>query len=1792
MAHVDDSLSLTSRDPVVIVSMACRFPGGVESPDDLWHLLKDGRSTASAMPQDRGWNFDRMFRPEGSDAGTCVTRSGCFIPDLADFDPEFFGIAEREATAMAPEQRVTLLTAWEAFERAGIRPQTLREQDVSVFMGYFGTDDYGPAWDEVPPQLRGRVLTGTSPSVLAGRLSYVLGLHGPAVTVDTACSGSLVALHLACQSLQSGESVLALAGGATFHARPGVFTEFSKAGALSPDGICKSFSDGADGTGWGEGVGVLLLARMSEARRRGWPVLAVVRSSAINQDGPSRTLTAPNGRAQERMIRRALSTAGLRPDEVDVVEAHGTGTPLGDPIEVEALQAVYGEHRRERPLLLGSAKSNIGHTLAAAGVGGVIKTVMALRHGLVPPTLHVGEPNRRFDWANSDIRLATEATPWPQTGRARRAAVSSFGVSGTNAHAILEEAPPEPSDSATEDMPYTAWVVSGRTEQALRDQAARLGEHLDPTARLADVGFTLAEGRTRFEHQAAVTGGSTAELCQALDALARGDVHESVFTAPAPRTDAAQAVFVFPGQGSQWAGMGVELAARSEVFAGRLRDCEEALARYCDWSLSDVLHQVPGAPGLDRVDVVQPVLFAVMVSLAALWESCGIKPAAVIGHSQGEIAAACVSGALSLQDAAKVVALRSQALTGLPGDCSMASVALAHGEVEEYLAGRGSSLSVAVVNGPRATVLAGPRAELRRVVSDLEAVDVRARMIPVDYASHSPQVEAVREDMLAALAGITPRASSVPFYSAVTGLPIDTADLTADYWYRNLRAPVRFDLAVARALEDGFRVFVESSPHSVLTASAEQVAEAAGIEQFAGVGSLRRDDGGWDRFTRSLATAYASGLPLDAAGVYGPWQPRMRALPTYAFQTRRLWLEPAAASGGTFTGAEATGHPWLGAALPLAESGGHVLTGRLSGRTSAWLHDHRVGDRAVVPGAAVVEMVIRAADQAGCDGLAELTQHQALLLPDDEPVSIQVTVAGADDDDRHRVTVFARPDRPDAVWTKHAEGVLDTRAAVPVQQPAAASWPPPGAEPVPVEEMYERYRGTAIDYRPAFRAVTAAWRSGTEFFAELALPAGVGPQPGTFGVHPVLLDAALHVTALARPDAERDTTMLPFAWRGVHLHRQGTAALRVHVVADEDDSFKLSLSDTEGRPVLTVGSLLMLPATSRLFDDLAQHRDSVFRQLWKPVATVDQSVWPGDWAVVKSSLPDLPGVESAAYPDLDTLREAVGVTGRAPGVVLWPVQQGNGSSPRPVTSVLAPLQRWLADESVLASRLVVVTQGAVATGAGETDDPEGAAVWGLLRSAQSEHPDRIALVDTDGLPGSLAAFVLAATGTEPQLAVRAGKVTALRLVRAVPDHRVDGADLDPEGTVLITGGTGTLGAAVARHLVTRHGVRRLVLTSRRGQQAAGAAELRDSLSSLGADVRIEACDVSRRDEVARLLACLGADRPLTAVVHAAGVLSDNLIESMSPGDVDLVMEAKADAARHLDELTREQPLAAFVLFSSCVATLGNAGQGNYAAANAYLEALARARRAAGRPATAMAWGLWAERSEMTAQVDSTAFARLTPGAAITPLPTDTGLRLFDAALAAEEPALVLMTMAAPAADEPVAAVLRELRRPGRRRAETAAAAERPAEDAVARLLRDLEGRDQDGRLSLLVELVHTHAAAVLGEASASLLTDDLPFKSVGMESLGAVELRSRLSASMGRRLASTVVFDHPTPARLAAHLLTVLKPAEAEATAPVPPAPPVEDTPSVITDEQIDAMDLDALLALVTADTDDADDAH
>ncbi|MEU1473388.1 beta-ketoacyl synthase N-terminal-like domain-containing protein, partial [Streptomyces sp. NPDC005761] len=1420
-----------AQEPIAIVAMGCRFPGGVTTPEELWQLVAEGRDAVSGMPDDRGWDLDQLMGEDASQPGTSYVHQGGFLEAAGDFDAGFFGISPMEAEATDPQQRLSLEVAWEAFERAGIDPEALRGGRVGVYMGS-GIQDYGDFPEGVPEAVEAYMATSRAASVISGRISYALGLEGPSFTVDTACSSSLVALHLAAQALRQDECSLALAGGVMVMSTAAPFVAFSKQRGLAPDGRCKAFSDSADGTGWSEGAGIVLLERLSDARRNGHPVLAVIRGSAINSDGASNGLTAPSGPSQQRVIRQALANARVPGAHVDAVEAHGTGTTLGDPIEAQALLATYGQDRTaEHPLKLGSFKANIGHAQAAAGVGGVIKMVMALRNGLLPRTLHIEQPSTHVDWTAGHVSLLTEAEPWIRQDHPRTAGVSAFGLSGTNVHMILQEAPePESAEApdgkstepaegrpATDDRtlpfvtpaaPVTPFLVSARSAAGLRAQADRLASFVrdgaGATARPQDLAHALIATRTAFEHRAVVLdtrapsdadGDEPTPLLSGLDALAAGAKAPHVVrgTAGGP----AQVAFVFPGQGSQWTGMAVELLASSPVFADRMRECADALAPFTEWDLLDVVHQRPGAPTFEEVDVVQPVLWAVMVSLAGLWRACGVEPAAVVGHSQGEIAAACVAGALSLEDGARVVALRSRIIRqDLAGRGGMMSVALPSAEAESVMRGWGDRLQIAVVNSPASTVVCGEKEALDELHTHLEAQGVQARRIPVDYASHSVFVEEIRDRLLAEIADVTPRPSTTTFYSTVTGGALDTTALDAGYWYENLRRTVRFEDTTRAMLEDGFTLFVEASPHpGLFIALGETIATTpAGATA---VGSLRRHSGDPARFALSLAEAYVHGAPVDWS-LFQAAAPTTRVeLPTYAFQRERYWVTAPTGAGDVLTaGLEPAGHPLLGARVPAPDTDALSLTGRLSLGTHPWLGDHRVGDSVFFPGTGHVELAGYAGDQAGCPVIEELTLEAPLVIPERGGVAVRVTVGTAGSDGRRPVTVHARTEDGEQPWTRHATGVLAPEPPTPVasdpQEAAWASgqWPPAGAEPVDLDGFYDGMAEEGLRYGPVFRGLGAAWHAGGDIYAEAALPTGT---PATdFRLHPALLDAALHGVALS--GAVGEGAALPFAWSGVSLGAVGASVVRVRVSVVGEGRVSVVLADAGGGVVASVGSLVLrsVGGERRAMAELGA-AGSLFGVEWPEVALPDagavDGVSVGRWADAVDAAGDVPDV---------VVFESV----RAGGVGI-----GSADGVRvAVCEVLGVVQEWLGDERFADARLVVRTAGAVGLPGEGPADVAGAAVWGLVRSAQSENPGRIVLLDGDS--DDMADEVARALAVgESQVVVREGRAHVGRLMRAAQsaDEAV-GVEFGSVGTVLLTGGTGTLGRVFARHLVVERGV--------------------------------------------------------------------------------------------------------------------------------------------------------------------------------------------------------------------------------------------------------------------------------------------------------------------------------------------------------------------------------------------------
>ncbi|WTL60401.1 SDR family NAD(P)-dependent oxidoreductase [Nocardia sp. NBC_01499] len=1696
-------------EPIAIVGMACRYPGGVASPEDLWRLVADGVDAVGEFPANRGWDTSGLYDPEPGARGKSYVREGGFLYSAGDFDPAFFGISPNEALGMDPQQRLLLECSWEAFERAGIDPNLLRGSTTGVFAGMM-YHDYAA--------------NSSTGAIASGRLSYVFGLEGPSVTVDTACSSSLVALHLASQALRSGECSLALASGVAVMATPEAFVEFSRQRGLAADGRCKSFSASADGTGWAEGVGVLIVERLADARRLGHPVLAVVRGSAVNQDGASNGLTAPNGPAQQRVIRQALANARLSPEGVDVVEAHGTGTTLGDPIEAQALLATYGQDRAGDPLWLGSIKSNIGHAQAAAGVGGIIKMVMAMRHGVLPKTLHVDEPTPQVDWSEGAVELLTEARPWPQVDRPRRAAVSSFGISGTNAHVIIEQAPQAvtPNDPvARTPMAVIPLVLSGKTKQALVDQARQLRAFTDVDS--IDVAFSLATERVGFEHRAVVVAADQDGLIDGLAAIADG------LGAVLDSVRGGGTALVFSGQGAQRLGMGRELCAVYPAFAAAFDAVAAAFDSHLDLPLRAVVWgDDPGL--LEQTMWAQAGLFAFEVALFRLYESWGVRPDFVAGHSIGELTAAHVAGALSLSDAVRLVAARGRLMQALPVGGAMVAVQASEAEMTPDLI---EGVSIAAINAPGSVVLSGADEQVRAVAERWEALGRKTTRLRVSHAFHSMLMEPMLAEFRAVAETIDYQSPVVPVVSNLTGQLAERFD--AEYWVRHVRETVRFADGVRYLAAAGVCRFVELGPDAVL---APMIQYTLDDTDALVVPALRTDHDAATTVVTALARLHASGGRVDWSRFFAGHGASRVDLPTYPFQHQHFWLDTREyladwlgvdLGGVAAAGLEALGHPLLAAALPAPDSAGLVLTGRIAAATHPWLADHDVLGSILLPGTGFVELAVRAGAQLGFDRLEELTLRAPLVIPEHGGVRLQVVVDAPNAAGSRPVRIFARPEQDDEPWTVHAEGTL-TAAAPPAVDLSA--WPPNDASAIAVDHAYDILLARGFGYGPVFQGLRAAWRRGDELFAEIALPEQAHADAARFGIHPALLDAAMHAALI---DDSAGAAVLPFSWTGVTLHASGATTLRVRIDQPSAERLSLFAADETGRPVLSVDSVVGRPISAEQLT--RPGTGALFGIGWEriPLSPSETVAW-AHWAE---------DIDGDPFPE----------------VVVYECRSSADSVPASVRQlthdVLAFLHAVSDDARFAESRLVVITRNALATSPGMPVDVRQAPVWGLIRAAQAEQPGRFAVADLDDRADLDAVLPLLLASGEPEIAVRADHLLVPRLTRSINvGHPVD---WHLDGTVLVTGGTGGLGALVARHLVVHHGIRHVLLSSRRGPDGPGVAELRDELAELGAAVTLAACDVADRAAVADLLAAIPPEHPLTAVIHVAGTADNGLIGALTPDRIDSVLAAKADGAWHLHELTADLNLAAFVLFSSAGGMVLAAGQGNYAAANVFLDALAAQRHSLGLPATAMAFGLWDVHTGMIEELDEAERRMRAQG--LPALPVDEALSLFDAALRTDDAVVVPLRMdqavlRARAAGLP--ALLRGLvRMPVRQLARAAIA----GDAALRARLSESTAAERD---RVLLELVRTAVAAVLGHDSAAAIEPGRAFQELGFDSLAAVELRNQLNAATGLRLPATLVFDYPNAAAVVGHLATVLAGVISETPRAVAARRPADDEPIAI----------------------------
>ncbi|MFF5882603.1 SDR family NAD(P)-dependent oxidoreductase [Streptomyces sp. NPDC012589] len=1745
-------------EPVAVVGTACRLPGGADDPESLWRLLAEGRDAIGPFPSGR-WDVESLYDPDPDTPGTSYVREGGFLDDIESFDAAFFGITPKEAAAMDPQQRLLLETAWEALERAGIVPGDLEGGTAGVYVGMFGSDYLaGSRLD----QLDGYVGTGSALSVASGRLAYTLGLHGPAMTVDTACSSSLVATHLAVQALRSGECDLALAGGATLMVTPQTFVEFSRLRGLSPTGRCRSFSDDADGAVWAEGAGMVVLKRLGDAHRDGDRVLAVLRGTAVNQDGRSQGLSAPHGPAQEQVIRRALERSGLRPGDIDHIEAHGTGTTLGDPIEAHALAQVFGGDRPAgRPLHLGSLKSNIGHVQAAAGIAGLIKVVESLRHETLPRSLHAGTPTRHVDWDGSGLHLLREPVAWPRGERVRRAGVSAFGISGTNAHVVVEEAPPAPAATDTAAVPpvpgHGLFLLSARSEPALRGQAARLARHLGDGTPLTDVAHTLARHRGHFEWRAGPVAGDRDELLALLDALASGRMPVSPVTAD----PAGKVAFVFAGHGGQWPGMGLELMGQSPQFRDELHRVDEAVRRHAGWSVLNVLRAPEEFSPLERTEYLQPVLFAVNAALAAAWRALGVRPDAVAGHSLGEIAAAYTAGALGLDDAVTVVTARAHAVVPHVGHGGMLAVELPPDEVGDLLSAAGGRLFVAAVNGPRSTAVSGEAGALAELRGRLEERGVTVRPLSTPFASHTPLMEPLRDELLARFGDIRPTPSDVPLYSAVLAECVPGERLDAAHWFDNLRRPVRFADTVRRLLDDGYRHFVELSPHPSLTGSVEAVAADAGIAVSA-VGSLRRQQDGRNVLLRRAGDLYAGGHTPDPAVLFPAGRPTV--LPTYAFARSRHWLAPApAAAPGT--------PPLLGTHVEAAdEPGRHLFQTEIDLRDSrfAYLADHRVGGEVWLPAAAFLEAVLEAAAALDSGAGAELTDIaflRPLRLPDDGPVRLQLVLRPAEDGVRD-VTVLAAA--PGARWHQHLTGRLRTGPP-----PAPADREPPAAlraratGQADLTALYGRFAALGIDYGPAFRGLAEGHRADGAALARLT----GRPAEGHL-IHPALLDAALHTAAL--PDgAPTDRAFVPAGTGRLRFTGRRTAPAWVtcHPRSLSGDTLTcdLRLWDADEHLVLEAEDL-RLAALSPL-------DGALFETRWQPRPDPAGRPDRGSWLILADATGTAAGLTGRLDPSVPHVvaRRGPRFAAEGPGRYVLDTadpdqlarlldEEFADAPPSRVVQLSAldapavtddrtaeeaarlcclttlHLVRALAGRGP-APRLFVVVRGSQAAGdSTRVAHPQQALAWGFGLALDQEHPELsttlIDLPETDGTDALWTA--LAHADDERLVALRDTGRLVPRLTRARPDD--DGAGVSPDGVHLVTGGLGGLGRVVAEQLV-RRGARRLALLSRGtpdADTAAWIAGLRDD----GVTVHLARADVADRAALTFALDTLRRDAgPVASVVHTAGVLDDATVANLTDERVLRVLAPKVLGTALLTELTPEAD--GLVLFASAAGLLGSAGQAPYSAANAFLDAWAHHLSRAGRPALSLDWGAW---SGVGMAAASATRAAETGRSGLLPFTPQEGGELFARVLGTTRRQLAPLAL-----DRELLALAPDLVRT-RPLLGDLAGGTRAAGDTDGLAAKALAATTGADRATWLEAYVRARVNAVSGGTVDASGTAAL--KELGLDSLMLVRLRNDFARDLGVEIPAAEVFA-ATDTRGLARMLAEALPQRAAPTTAAPGEP-------------------------------------
>jgi len=1810
------------NEPIAVVGMSCRLPGGSTSVDAFWNGLMRGVDGVNEIPATR-WAATDI-----ENAGTDV-RWAALIDGIDQFDAAFFGISPREAASLDPQHRLLLELSWEAIEDAGLRSESLFRSKTGVYLGICTNDYWHGIVRRGTPSVDTYGATGNLLSTAAGRISYWLGLEGPCASVDTACSSSLVALNFACHGLQSGACDQALVAGVNAILSPFSMTMMSRLGALSQDGRCKTFDARANGYVRGEGCGVIVLKRLADARRDGDRIRAVILGSAINQDGRSTGLTTPNVLSQQALLRQALENARLSPDEIGYIETHGTGTPLGDPIEVDALKAVFGRPRQNQtPCILGAVKTNIGHLEGAAGIAGLIKVISCLERQAIPKNLHQRALNPRIDIDGTPFVIPKETVPWPRGAKPRRAGVSSFGISGTNAHVILEEAPPDLPASPPHEASAYLLPLSAKSPAALNALVRSYAALFSGTTNFAleDVAFTASARRTHHIHRTAIVARTRNEFANMLSALSRNEAPAGI-TQGRATNDPRRLIFVFSGQGSQWAGMGKTLVQEEPVFRAKLQEVDTLLRQHANFSLLEELAAGEDRSRLNETEIAQPALFGIQVALAALFKSWGIEPDAVVGHSVGEIAAAHTSGALTLEDAVRLVVLRGQIMQKATGNGKMAWISLPPETANRLLANRQDKLAIAAVNDPSSVVISGDTNALDELVGELERRSIVTRPLRVNYAFHSPQMDPLVKELVAKLGQLNAKQGTIPHYSTVTGTSIVGSSLHAEYWGRNIRATVDLATAIRTAIGDGYRTFVEIGPHPVLLANLQQCVAAQNAEARI-VSSLRRNAEERRSLLETLGALHVDGIAVDWKSVCQQ-RGRVVSLPSYPWQKERFWVEPLrrtnAISGHGL-------HPLLGFQFDSSIAPGeHVWQQSLNIDGFAYLTDHRVQGEVVFPGAGFAEMAIAAAIAVHTPGtvvLDEVSLTSLLALAPDAERNVQA-VLQKDEEGFAGIAISSRGNQEDS-WTRHATVRLHVEDSSPRAHDSVREIESRCKTTIEHDAHYSRMNARGLNYGPAFRGVQQVRVGDGEALGRISLPELPAVNASGYRIHPALLDACLQAASWALEAKVGNAAIVPKEFLDLRYYGKPERQVWVHgifrgVTEDGALSVGIVVYADSGQVLLEISEMRVATVDGQSHDAAEPFDELLYRLVWRPkelpATPLANTRTTGSWLIFSdtkgtgraiahrlraSGETCIEALAATRYGrtangeyQLDPtdpshlrqfLSEAFGTARVCKGVIHSLSLDSTAWEKTTSDSLLADIRRNCV--SVLASTQALVTQGwrdvprlylltrgvfAVEATKNEPIAVAQAPLWGLGRTIALEHPalecTRLDLPATS-TANDVDAVVkeLLTNDVEDQIALRGAGRFVARIVRdkiaAIPAREFT---LRGDRTYLITGGLGGLGLELAQWLVQQD-ARHLVLVGRSAPNAQ-AVEALQQLKNAGATVHVAQVDVSQYQQLADLLASIKRDMPpLAGVIHAAAVLQDRTLLDMTEDVFMQVMDAKVLGALNLHALTASEPLDLFIVYSSVAGVLGSPGQGNYAAANAFLDALAQARVAAGLPASSIAWGpftsvgLAASQGNRGQRLASRGFEGISPA---------DGHAILAKLLMHPRPEVAAVRLSVRQWQEvlPQAAslpVLAELR------------AEISTPEATrdgARAFRGLLESTEPSRRSAVIK---THAMEQLGQVlrlDPSRIDPLATFASLGVDSLTSLELRNRLQGSLGLDLPATLLFTYPTLDKLVAHIIDklALDGSNATTAAPVTTLPKSQIAPA---EEQGD-MGVDDLMALL-----------